>query len=141
MHNPLPHLGPIDHVGIAVASLERALPFYRDVLGLPLVGIETVEDQQVRTAIFCGPLGRVELLEATGPESPIAKFIAKRGEGMHHVALRVEALEPTLARLAAEGVELIDRMPRLGAGGHRIAFVHPKATGGVLLELCEPQHA
>jgi methylmalonyl-CoA/ethylmalonyl-CoA epimerase len=138
MHNPLPHLGPIDHVGIAVADLERALPFYRDVLGLPLVGIETVEDQQVRTAIFCGPLGRVELLEATGPESPIAKFIAKRGEGMHHVALRVEAIEPALARLEAEGVTLIDRTPRLGAGGHRIAFVHPKATGGVLLELCEP---
>jgi methylmalonyl-CoA epimerase len=138
MQNPMPHLGPIDHVGIAVADLAQALPFYRDVLGLPLIGIETVEDQLVRTAIFSGPIGRVELLEATSPESPIAKFIAKRGEGMHHVALRVDALEPTLARLAAEGVQLIDRTPRIGAGGHRIAFLHPKATGGVLLELCEP---
>ncbi|MEB3198681.1 MAG: methylmalonyl-CoA epimerase [Candidatus Sericytochromatia bacterium] len=138
MQTPFAHLGPIDHVGIAVQDLDASLAFYRDTLGLPLVDIEVVADQQVRTAIFCGPIGRVELLEATGPDSPIAKFIAKRGEGIHHVALRVEGLDATLARLAAEGVQLIDRTPRIGAGGHRIAFLHPKATGGVLLELCEP---
>ena len=141
MQTPFSHLGPIDHVGIAVLSLDESVPFYRDTLKLPLLGIEEVADQGVRTAIFSGPVGRVELLEATHADSPIAKFIAKRGEGMHHVALRVTDLDAELARLEAQGVQLIDRTARIGAGGHRIAFLHPKATGGVLLELCEPHAA
>ena len=138
MMNPFPGIGPIDHIGIAVADLEQALAFYRGTLGLALVEIEEVPDQQVRTAIFFTGTGRVELLEATSPDSPIARFIAKRGEGIHHLALRVDDVAAKLAELAAAGVALIDKEPRIGAGGHRIAFVHPKATGGVLLELCEP---
>lgn len=138
MTNPFPGIGPIDHIGIAVADLKKALAFYQDTLGIPVAEIEEVEDQKVRTAIFFTGTGRVELLEATSPESPIAKFIAKRGEGIHHLALRVDDVRARLAELAAQGVELIDKEPRIGAGGHLIAFVHPKATGGVLLELCEP---
>ncbi len=138
MMNPFPGIGPIDHIGIAVADLNQALAFYRETLGIPLVEIEEVADQQVRTAIFFTGTGRLELLEATSPTSPIAKFIAKRGEGIHHLALRVDDLRAKLAELTAAGIQLIDKEPRIGAGGHLIAFVHPKATGGVLLELCEP---
>ena len=138
MMNPFPGIGPIDHIGIAVADLKQAMSFYTDTLGLTLVEVEEVPDQQVRTAVFFHGTGRVELLEATSPESPIAKFIAKRGEGIHHLALRVDDVRAKLAELAAAGVQLIDKEPRIGAGGHHIAFVHPKATGGVLLELCEP---
>lgn len=130
-------IGPIDHVGIAVANLEASLAFYRDTLGLPLDAVEVVEDQKVRTAIFCTGNGRIELLEATAPDSPIAKFIEKRGEGIHHMAVRVTDIRAKLAELEAEGVQLIDKAPRIGAGGHQIAFVHPKATGGVLLELTQ----
>lgn len=138
MTNPFPGLGPIDHVGIAVRDLAQALAFYRDALGMPAPEIEEVADQQVRTAIFFTGNGRVELLEATSPDSPIAKFIEKRGEGIHHLALRVDDVAAKLAELEAQGVQLIDKAPRIGAGGHLIAFVHPKATGGVLLELCQP---
>lgn len=141
MTNLFPGIGPIDHIGIAVTNLETSLAFYRETLGLPLIEIEEVADQKVRTAIFCTGTGRVELLEATSPESPIAKFIAKRGEGIHHMALRVDDVAAKLAELQAAGVELIDKTPRIGAGGHLIAFVHPKAAGGVLLELCQPGHA
>jgi methylmalonyl-CoA/ethylmalonyl-CoA epimerase len=130
-------IGPIDHIGIAVASLEAALGFYQETLGLPAPEIEEVPDQQVRTAIFPTGEGRIELLEPTSPESPIAKFIAKRGEGIHHVALRVNDLAAKLKELEANGTQLIDKVPRKGAGGHLIAFIHPKATGGVLLELCQ----
>lgn len=137
MHELAASLGPIDHVGIAVADLEKSLAFYRETLGIPVAAIEEVADQQVRTAIFFAGTGRVELLEATSPESPIAKFIAKRGEGIHHLALRVDDVAAKLAELKAQGVQLIDQAPRIGAGGHLIAFVHPKATGGVLLELCQ----
>lgn len=140
MLNSFPGIGPIDHIGIAVADLEASLAFYQKTLGMPLADIEEVADQQVRTAIFFTGTGRIELLEATSPESPIAKFIAKRGEGIHHVAVRVENVAAKLAELEAAGVQLIDKAPRIGAGGHLIAFVHPKATGGVLLELCEPHH-
>lgn len=140
MMNPFPGVGPIDHIGIAVADLEQSLDFYRETLGLSLAEIEVVADQQVRTAIFGAGTGRVELLEATGPESPIAKFIAKRGEGIHHLALRVNDVRAKLAELEAAGVDLIDKEPRLGAGGALIAFIHPKAAGGVLLELCQPCH-
>lgn len=137
MTSPLDSIGPIDHIGIAVADLDASLAFYRDTLGLPLADIEVVADQQVRTAIFFTGTGRIELLEATSPESPIAKFIAKRGEGIHHVAIRVADVASKLKELEAQGVQLIDKTPRIGAGGHLIAFLHPKATGGVLLELCQ----
>lgn len=138
MLNPFPGIGPIDHIGIAVADLKRALAFYQETLGIPLVEVEEVADQKVRTAVFFTGTGRVELLEATSPESPVAKFIAKRGEGIHHLALRVDDVRAKLHELAAAGVELIDKEPRRGAGGHLIAFVHPRSTGGVLLELCQP---
>ncbi len=138
MLNPMPGLGPIDHVGIAVKDLDASLAFYCGALGLAPPVIEVVEDQMVRTAIFFDGTGRVELLEATSPESPVAKFIEKRGEGIHHLALRVDDVAARLAELKAAGVQLIDQTPRIGAGGHLIAFIHPKATGGVLLEICQP---
>jgi methylmalonyl-CoA/ethylmalonyl-CoA epimerase len=133
-------IGPIDHIGIAVERLEDAMGFYQTTLGIPLAEIEEVADQKVRTAIFPTGEGRVELLEPTSPESPIAKFIAKRGPGIHHMAIRVADIKAKLAELEAQGVQLIDREPRVGAGGHLIAFIHPKATGGVLLELTQPCH-
>ena len=105
---------------------------------LPLAEVEEVADQKVRTAIFCTGEGRVELLEPTSPESPIAKFLEKRGEGIHHMAVRVTDIQAKLAELEASGAQLIDRSPRVGAGGHLIAFVHPKAAHGVLLELTQP---
>jgi methylmalonyl-CoA/ethylmalonyl-CoA epimerase len=127
----------IDHIGIAVESLGDALKLYEGVLGLELHGTETVEEQKVRTAFL--PVGEteVELLESTDPEGPIGKFIAAKGQGMQHVAFRVENIEEALAELKAKGVRLIDEKPRYGAGGARIAFLHPKSTNGVLVELCE----
>ncbi len=127
----------LDHIGIAVEKIDAALPVWEGVLGLPLHGIEEVADQRVKTAFL--PLGEseIELLEPTDPEGPIGKFIAAKGQGVHHVAFRVANIEETLAELKAKGVRLIDETPRYGAGGARIAFIHPKATGGVLVELCE----
>lgn len=127
----------IDHIGIAVASLDEALKFWERSLGIKCTGIEEVAEQKVRTAFL--PLGdtEVELLEATDPESPVAKFIEKRGEGIHHLAVRVENLEEALEKMKALGLRMIDEKPRYGAGGARIAFVHPKTAGGVLLELSE----
>jgi len=127
----------IDHIGIAVIDLDEALEFWRDQLGLELHGVETVEQQKVKTAFL--PVGdtEVELLQGTDPESPVAKFIEKKGEGIHHIAIRVDDLEGAIAELKAKGVRMIDETPRLGAGGARIAFVHPKSSRGVLLELCE----
>ncbi len=139
MQNFASQWGAIDHVGIAVNDLAKALEFYVKVLGLDTPTIEEVADQKVKTAIFPTNGGRIELLETTDPDGPIAKFIAKRGEGIHHVALRVDDLETKLAELAKQGVRLIDTKPRIGAGGHLIAFIHPAATGGVLLELCQHQ--
>ena len=130
-------IGKLDHIGIAVRKLEDALPFYVDTLGLPSHEVEEVPDQKVRTAIFHVGESRVELLEPTDPESPIAKFIEKRGEGVHHVALGVPDVVVALEQLKAKGCQLIDSEPRAGAGGARIAFVHPKSTHGILLELCE----
>lgn len=135
---PLGAVSGIDHVGIAVPDLDAAIAFYRDTLGLTLESVEVVADQKVRTAIFPTPAGRIELLESTDPEGPIAKFIAKRGPGIHHLAVQVDDVAARLVELEAAGVRLIDRAPRIGAGGHLIAFVHPAATGGVLLELCQP---
>lgn len=129
----------IDHLGIAVNSLEEGKTFWCDVLGLPMEGTETVEEQKVTTA-FC-PVGEseVELLVSTAPDGPIAKFIEKNGGkgGFQHVAFRVENIEEALAELKEKGVKLIDEKPRLGAAGCKIAFLHPKATGGVLVEISE----
>ncbi len=128
----------LDHVGVAVGSLREARRFYED-LGLACGGEEAVEEQKVNVAFF--PLGetRVELLESTDPAGPIGKFVEKRGPGLHHLCFEVPDLEAALAALAAKGYALIDQKPRVGAGGHRVAFVHPKATGGVLLELAEKE--
>lgn len=127
----------IEHIGIAVASLDEALEAYRDCLGLEVSGRETVEEQGVRVAML--PLGesRIELLEPTRPTSPVARFLSKRGPGIHHLALRVVDLDESLRRLKAAGVRLIDETPRPGAGNSRIAFIHPSSMNGVLLELVE----
>ncbi|MBQ6910095.1 MAG: methylmalonyl-CoA epimerase [Synergistaceae bacterium] len=129
----------IDHIGIAVKNIDEALKFWQDTLGVKCTGVEEVADQKVKTAFLPLKDSELELLEPTEPDSPIAKFMEKnngRG-GMHHVALRVENLEAALADLKAKGVRLIDEKPRKGAGGALIAFIHPAATGGVLLELSQ----
>ena len=127
----------IQHLGVAVNSIDEALNFWRDALGLELQEIEVVADQGVRVAML--PLGesRVELLEATGAETPVGKFVAKRGPGIHHLCVEVADIRAKLARLKARGVRLIDEEPRTGAGGALVAFVHPASTGGVLIELTE----
>jgi len=127
----------IDHVGIAVKSIDEALKFWESSLGVKCTGRETVEEQKVTTAFLPVRESEIELLEATSEESPIAKFIEKRGEGIHHLAFRVGDLEACLAELKAKGIKLIDETPRKGAGGAMIAFIHPKATGGILLELSQ----
>lgn len=129
----------ISHIGVAVSDLDRSIQLYRDVLGLELVDVEEVPDQQVRVALFRVGESRVELLGATSPRSPVARFLERHGEGVHHVAYEVDDLAAALQALQAQGVELIDKTPRVGAGGMRIAFVHPRALGGVLTELCEPK--
>lgn len=127
----------IDHLGIAVNSMEEGKKFWSDVMGLKVEGSETVEEQKVTTAFL--PVGdsEVELLVSTSPDGPIAKFIEKKGAGFQHVAFRVENIEAALAELTEKGVALIDKTPRIGAGGAKIAFLHPKATGGVLVEISE----
>jgi len=129
----------LDHIGIAVRSLDAALSFYRDALGLRLGGIETIAAERVRVAML--PLGetRLELLEATDEDSTIARFIAKRGEGIHHIAIAVEGLDAHLRQLEAAGVRVLPGKGEYGAGGHRYAFLHPSSCGGVLVELVEPQ--
>jgi len=128
----------ISHIGIAVASIEEATPFYRDVLGMEFEGTEVVTEQKVKVAFFAVGESRIELLEPTADDSPVAKFLEKNGPGVHHVAYEVADLEQRLNALKAEGVRLIDESPRTGAHNTRIAFMHPKASGGVLTELCEP---
>ncbi|PYS92635.1 MAG: methylmalonyl-CoA epimerase [Acidobacteria bacterium] len=127
----------IEHIGIATAKLDEALAFWRDALGLAVVHVEEVAEQGVRVAML--PLGepRIELLEPTHDASPVAKFLAKRGPGIHHVAVRVEDIGATLTRLKAQGARLIDETPRVGAAGCLVAFVHPASAGGVLLELVQ----
>ena len=127
----------IDHLGIAVNSIEEAKKLFHDILGLEFEGTETVQEQKVTTAFF--PVGdsEVELLESTDPDGPIAKYLEKRGEGIQHIAFRVDNLEEALARLKDKGIRLIDEKPRRGAGGAKIAFLHPKSTHGVLIELSE----
>ncbi|MBW2054379.1 MAG: methylmalonyl-CoA epimerase [Deltaproteobacteria bacterium] len=127
----------IDHLGIAVNSIEDGKNFWTDALGLEFEGSETVEEQKVTTAFFPVGESEVELLESTAPDGPIAKFLEKKGPGIHHVAFRVENIEEALAELKEKGIRLIDEKPRMGAGGAKIAFLHPKATNGILVELCE----
>jgi len=127
----------IDHLGIAVNSIDEGKKFWSDVLGLAFEGAETVEEQKVTTAFFPVSESEVELLESTSADGPVAKYIEKRGAGIQHVAFRVEDIDAALSELKEKGVKLIDQEPRIGAGGARIAFLHPKATGGVLVELCE----
>ena len=130
----------LDHLGIAVRSLEEGLALYRDLIGLPLAGHEVVPAEQVKVAML--PTGdsaasaRIELLEATDADSPVARFIEERGPGLHHIALRVDDLAAAASRLAASGCRLLNE-PRTGAAGHKYVFVHPRSAGGVLLELVE----
>lgn len=127
----------VDHVGIAVKDLAASVKWYEETLGLHSKGTEVVQEQQVTVAFLpCGD-SELELLESISPEGPIARFIEKNGEGIQHIAIRVDDIDAALAELKEKGVRLIDQTPRYGAGGARIAFLHPKATHGVLLELCE----
>jgi len=127
----------IDHLGIAVPDLEGGKAFWGDVLGLKLEGTETVEEQKVTTAFMPVGESEVELLVSTSPDGPVAKFIEKKGAGFQHVAFRVPDIDEALNELKEKGIKLIDETPRIGAGGAKIAFLHPKATGGVLVELCQ----
>jgi methylmalonyl-CoA/ethylmalonyl-CoA epimerase len=129
--------GKINHVGIAVKNLENSIPFYRDQLGMAFEGTEEVVEQRVRVAFLKVGESRIELLEPTSPDSPVAKFLEKNGEGIHHLAYEVEDIEQALKDLDGQGVRLIDKEPRIGAHGSRIAFLHPKASGGVLTEICQ----
>jgi methylmalonyl-CoA/ethylmalonyl-CoA epimerase len=127
----------IDHIGIAVSSIENSLPFYTNILNLQLEGIEEVESENVKVAFITIGESKLELLEPLSPESPIAKFIEKRGEGIHHIALGVSSIEARIQDMKENGIRMLADEPKLGAGGAQIAFMHPKSTGSVLYELCE----
>jgi len=127
----------INHIGIAVKNIETAIPFYRDILGMKFEGTEEVTEQKVRVAFLQVGESRIELLEPTAPDSPVAKFLEKTGEGIHHLAYEVDDIEASLADLRQKGMRLIDETPRFGAHGAKIAFLHPRASGGVLTELCQ----
>ena len=127
----------INHIGIAVTSIDNALKLYADVLGLEIKGREVIEEQKVKTAILSVGEGKIELLESTAPDSPIARHIEKFGEGLHHIALEVTDIEDALKKLSEQGVPLIDEKPRKGVENTKIAFLHPKGTGRVLLELVQ----
>lgn len=127
----------VDHIGIAVNSIDEALKFWEAALGVKCHGIEEVAEQKVKTAFLPIDDTEIELLEGTAEDSPVCKYIAKNGQGIQHLAIRVKDIEASLAELKEKGVRLIDEKPRIGAGGAKIAFVHPKASGGVLLELCQ----
>ena len=132
------NISHIEHLGIAVKSLDEAIPYYENILGMKCYSIEEVADQKVKTAFFKVGQTKLELLETTSDESPIAKFIEKRGEGIHHLAFAVEdGVANALAEMEGKGVRLIDKAPRKGAEGLNIAFIHPKSTHGVLTEFCE----
>ena len=126
----------IEHIGIAVNSLDEAIPFYENILGLKCYKREEIPDQQVKTAFFMVGQTKIELLEPASPDSPVAKFIDKRGVGIHHIAYAVENVDKALGELAEKGIRLIDKKGRKGAEGLNIGFLHPKATMGVLTELC-----
>ena len=127
----------LDHVAVAVEDLDKAAKAYVEGLGLTLGGVEKVEGQGARVGFFDMGGPRIELVEPLGPDTPLGKFLQKRGPGLHHIALKVDDIEGALKRLAAAGVRLIDERPREGAGGKKVAFVHPKALGGLLLELVQ----
>jgi methylmalonyl-CoA/ethylmalonyl-CoA epimerase len=127
----------IEHIGIAVRNLGASIGFYEKILGLRCYNTEEVADQKVKTAFFKVGKTKIELLESTDPEGPIAKFIEKRGEGIHHIAFAVKDIEKNLKLAGDKGVQLIDIVPRKGAEGLDIAFIHPKSTSGVLIEICE----
>lgn len=127
----------IEHIGIAVRNLEESIKFYEKTFGLKCYGIEEVKDQKVRTAFFKVGQTKIELLESTDPDGPIAKFIEKKGEGVHHIAFAVKNIEAALSESGGKGIQLIDKQPRKGAEGLDIAFLHPKSTYGVLIELCQ----
>ncbi|MDF2564258.1 MAG: methylmalonyl-CoA epimerase [Massilibacillus sp.] len=129
----------VDHIGIAVTNLEETKKFYTEMLGMKASGEEVVEEQKVKVCFIPSGDSELELLESTSPDGPIAKFIEKNGgrNGIQHIALRVDNIEQTIADLIAKGVRMIDEKPRYGAGGSSIAFVHPKSTGGILVELCQ----
>ncbi len=131
-------LSAIDHVGIAVEDVDAALGVYRDVLGMPLVHRETVEDQGVEAALLDVGDGHIELVAPLGPETAVGRFLARQGSGLHHVAYRVDDIEATLTALAGAGARLIDERPRTGIRNSRVAFVHPASTGGVLTEIVQP---
>jgi methylmalonyl-CoA/ethylmalonyl-CoA epimerase len=134
-------LSAIDHVGVAVESIDAALAVYRDALGMPLVHRETVSAQGVDAALLDVGDSHIELLQPLGPDTTVGKFLARRGPGLHHVAYRVASVEETLKALGAAGVRLIDEHPRTGIRGSQVAFLHPASTGGVLTEIVQPAHA
>lgn len=127
----------VDHIGVAVKDLEKSLKFYTETLGMNLQDTEIVEDQKVKVAFL--PIGdtEIELLESTDENGPIAKYIEKKGEGIQHIAYRVDDIDKAIAEMKQKGIRMIDENPRYGAGGAKIAFLHPKSTNGVLIELCE----
>lgn len=127
----------IEHIGIAVKNIDDSILFYENVLGLKCYAVEEVLDQKVKTAFFMVGQTKIELLQSTDPDGPIGKFVEKKGEGIHHIAYAVEGVAEKLATLEQKGVQLIDKTPRKGAEGLNIGFLHPKSTGGVLIELCE----
>jgi methylmalonyl-CoA/ethylmalonyl-CoA epimerase len=129
----------IDHIGIAVESIEKWVGYYKDILGLEYVGSEEVTEQKVRVAFLKIGESKIELVEPTSEDSPIAKFLEKRGGGIHHIAVKVDDIDAALVRHQEAGARLIDKEPRVGAHNMRMAFIHPKSSGGVLLELCEEQ--
>jgi methylmalonyl-CoA/ethylmalonyl-CoA epimerase len=127
----------IDHIGVAVQNLDERKKLFGEIIGLQYKGEETIEDQGVRVAFFRIGETNIELLEPLGEDTPVGKFLQKRGEGIHHIALAVKGIEDTIASLKSAGIKMIDEKPRIGAHGKKIAFLHPASTGGVLLELCE----
>lgn len=127
----------IDHIGVAAQSIDQVAPFWHEAMGLSIKGRETVEEQKVTTLFLPVGESEIEVLESTAPGSAVAKFIESRGGGIHHLALRVEDIDEALKELKSKGIRLIDETPRGGAGGTRIAFIHPQSTGGVLVELVE----
>ena len=131
------NISHIEHIGIAVKNLEESISYYENILGFKCYAIEEVPEQKVKTAFFMVGQTKIELLESTDPEGPIGKFIEKKGEGIHHMAFAVKEIENQLSELEKKGVQLIDKTPRKGAEGLDIAFIHPKSTKGVLMEICE----
>src|SRR5262245_14402136 len=133
-------LGRIDHIGVATDDLDGVIAIYEDTLGMPIAHRETVESQGVEAVLLDVGDGHVELLRPLGPETPVGKYLERRGPGLHHVAYAVDDIESVLGTLSEAGVELIDSEPRIGIRDSRVAFVHPRSTGGVLTELVEPAH-